>query len=247
MTREEKCDVFKQFFARSAALFNEFNEKCKSHSELRESYGFYIKPGQDDDEVNIFFGDRAYRATQAGAWKDKAYGPYLQYFQIDNGNVFVNLYPARTDNHRTTEEFITIDYIKKTKILLNKKYIAKHYKYLVSCLAVTSIENEPSIADNISFLYLRVTKKYVNRKIMHEPRINKYLKIAITLILTVGFSGFLVSFIPVFTNYNRNKKIETKIETIIENMNQITNTLNEINSGIDNYRYIIELEKTMDE
>jgi hypothetical protein len=50
------------------------------------------------------------------------------------------------------------------------------------------------------------------------------------LILTVGFSGFLLAFIPLFTNQNRNKGLEKQIEILIDKQDKIIELLNNINA-----------------
>jgi hypothetical protein len=258
MTRLEKYDVFKQFFATAGERFNEINANYKQHLDLRNSHGFCIVPGsrnggQDTTVVDIFFGHRPYRSSkkiegmQISTQVDIAYGSSLFYKQIDNGNILVHLYPAYTESHKAQEQFILIDYIRDPKKLLNKKYIDKHYKYLVSYLVVTSIENKPNIIDKGRILYLRMVKRYYSNNVTYEPKISKYLANAFKLILTVGFSGFLLAFIPLFANQNKNKELEKQVEVLIESQNKIIELLNSINEKSDTDDYTIQLEEIKNE
>jgi hypothetical protein len=252
MTRLEKYDVFKQFFTTAEKIFNEIHTRYKPHYDLRNSYGFYIAPGsrnggQDTTVVDVFFGHRPYRTSkkierlQITTQVEIANGTSLLYYQVDTGDIFVELAPAFTEKHKAQEEFIIIDYIKKPKKLLNSRFLRKHYKYLVSYLAVTSIEDKPNIVDKVIVAYLRMTKRYYNNKITYEPKITKYLTNVLKLILTVGFSGFLLAFIPFFANQSKNKELEKQNEIIIEKQNEIIEILNSINVKTDNRDYALQL------
>jgi hypothetical protein len=254
MTRINKYDVFEQFFVSAKERFSEIHTNYKPHYDLRNSYRFYIVPGsrnggRDTTIVDVFFGHRAYRSSkkvngmQIIIQNEIAYGTSLFYYQVDTGDILVKLNPAFTEKHKAREEFIIIDYIKNPKKLLNTRFLRKHYKYLVSYLAVTSIENKPSIIDRAIILYLRMTKRYYNNETTYEPRINKYLSNAFKLILTVGFSGFLLAFIPLFASQNRNKELEKQNEIIIENQNKIIEILNSINAKTNTENYRLQLDE----
>jgi hypothetical protein len=254
MTRLEKYETFKQFYATAGERFKKIHENYKSHYELRNSYGFYIAPGsrnggQDTTVVDVFFGHRPYRTSkkiegmQIITQVDTAHGTSLFYYQIDTGDILVELTPAFTEKHKAQEEFIIIDFIKNPKKLLDSNFLRKHYKYLVSYLAVTSIENKPTVIDKAIIFYLRMTKRYYNNKTTYEPKIRKYISNAFKLILTVGFSGFLLAFIPLFTNQNRNKELERQIEIVIEKQNRIIELLNNINAKDSVKDYSPQLEE----
>jgi hypothetical protein len=254
MTRLEKYEIFKKFFATSEKNFNELHENYKPHYDLRNSYGFYIAPGsrnggQDTTVVDVFFGHRPYRTSkkiegmQITTQVEIANGTSLFYYQVDTGDVFVELTPAFTEKHKAQEEFIIIDFIKDTKKLLNINFLKKHYKYLVAYLAVTSIENKPTIMDKAMIFCLRMTKRYYNNKTTYEPKIRKYVSNIFKLILTVGFSGFLLAFIPLFTNQNKNKELEKQIEILIEKQNRIIELLNNINTKTAIEDYGLQLEE----
>jgi hypothetical protein len=241
MTRLEKYEIFKQFFTGAGEKFKGIHENYKPHYDLRNSYGFYIAPGsrnggQDPTVVDVFFGHRPYRTSkksegvQITTQVETAHGTSLFYYQVDTGDIFVKLTPAFTENRKAQEEFIILDFIKNPKKLLNGKFLKKHYKCLVAYLAVTSIENKPTIVDRAIVFYLRMTKRYYNNKTTYEPKIRKYISNAFKLILTVGFSGFLLAFIPLFTNQNRNKGLEKQIEILIDKQDKIIELLNNINA-----------------
>jgi hypothetical protein len=130
---------------------------------------------------------------------------------------------------------------------LDNKFLKRHYRYLVSYLAVTSIENKPNLIDRATVFHLRMTKRYYNNKTTYEPKIKKYLTNAFKLILTVGFSGFLLAFIPLFANQNKNKELEKQIEVLIESQNKIIELLNSINEKSDTVDYTIQFEKIKNE
>ena len=254
MTRLERYDIFKKFFANSGDIFNEINNKYKPHADLRRSHGFYVAPGsrnggQDTTVVDVFFGHRPYNSSkkiinmQITTEIDIAYGTSLHYWQLDNGYIFVTLYPAYTEKHKTQEEFIIFDEIKDPRKLLKRNYIMKHYKYLVSYLAVTCIEDRPRIIDRIKIFYLRSVKKYYINKITYEAKIKKQLVNILKLILTIGFSGFLLAFLPLFINLNKNKEVEKQINTLIEKQEEVINVLKMLNKKINDFDYIIQIEE----
>jgi len=253
MTRLEKYDVFSQFHVQVKELFTEINTNYKPHFDLRNSYGFYIAPGscmggQNPTIVEVVYGNRAYRsATRVMNGHETyeaeiAYGTRLCYKQIDTGDILTILYPATTKTHKALEEYFIIDFIKKPKKLLTKKYLTKHFKFMVSYLAVTSVENRPKLIDRIRVFYLRMFKIYSKENTTHEPKIKKYLKKGIIQILIVGFSGFLLAFLPLFINLNRNKQLEKQIETLIENQNKIILLLDTMLEKHDSENYILYLE-----
>jgi hypothetical protein len=254
MTRLEKYEIFKQFFATAGEKFKEIHENYKPHYDLRNSYGFYIAPGsrnggQDLTVVDVFFGHRPYRTSkkiegvQITTQVEIAHGTSLFYYQVDTGDILVKLTPAFTENHKAPEEFIILDFIKNPKRLLNGNFLKKHYKCLVAYLTVTSIENKPTIIDRAIVFYLRMTKRYYNNKITYEPKIRKYISNAFKLILTVGFSGFLLAFIPLFTNQNRNKELEKQIEILIDKQNRIIGLLSNLDTKTTIEDYSLQLEE----
>jgi hypothetical protein len=254
MTRLEKYEIFKQFFATAGEKFKKIHENYKPHYDLRNSYGFCIAPGsrnggQDLTVVDVFFGHRPYRTSkkiegmQITTQVETANGTSLFYHQIDTGDILVKLTPAFTEEHKAQEQFIIIDFIKNPKKVLNITFLRKHYKYLVAYLAVTSIENKPTIIDRAIVFYLRMTKRYYNNKITYEPKIRKYISNAFKLILTVGFSGFLLAFIPLFTNQNRNKELEKQIEILIDKQNRIIGLLSNLDTKTTIEDYSLQLEE----
>ena len=255
MTRLEKYEIFEQFYKESKKQFIEINTNYKPHFDLRQSYGFYVAPGsrnggQDITVVEVLYGNRPYRKInniiQETIDLETAYGSRLYYQQIDTGDILLILNPAYTEKHKPQEQFIIIDYIKNPQKLLNRKYIFKHFRYMVSYLAVTSIENRPKLIDRIRIFYLRISKRYnVDNKI-YEPKINRFFVKALKQILTVGFSGFLIAFLPLFINLNRNKYIEKQIEKVIESQNKIIKLLDSINETPKPENYSLYLEEIKD-
>jgi len=258
MTRLEKNKFFKQFYEEAEKQFEEINASYKSHFELRNSYGFCVAPGSsidglDTTVVEVLFGSKPYRRTekiiemQIKTEVESAYGSKLCYHQIDNGDVFVFLHPAYTESHRAQENFIIIDHTRNSKKLLNKKFIFKHYKSMVSYLAVTSIENSPKLSDRIRILYLRTFKTYYSENTTYKPKFIVCLGKCIKQILIVGFSGILLAFLPLFINLNRNKYLEKKVETMIESQNKIIMLLDKINENSKHEDYSIYLEEIKNE
>jgi len=254
MTRRERYDIFKDFYSNSGKLFEEINSKNKQHIELRNAYGLCIAPGsrnggQDTTVVEVFFGNRPYHTSkkidnlQITTEVEIAYGSTLHFFQIDTGYIFVTLYPAYTEKYKAQEEFIILGMVKNPKKLLQIKYITRLFKYLVSYLAVTSIEDKPTIIDRLRVFYLRMTRKYYIDKVTYEPKIKQFTVSAIKILLTVGFSGFLIASLPLFANLNRNKEIEKRINILIEKQNEIIEILNEINEKPPDENYTTQIEE----
>jgi hypothetical protein len=258
MTRLEKYDIYNQFFAQAKEFFTEIDANYKPHFDLRKSYGLYIAPGscmggQEPTVVEVIYGNKSYRsATKIVRGHETyeaeiAYGSRLYYQQIDTGDILLILNPAYTEKHKAQEQFIIIDYIKNPKKLLNKKYISKHFRYMVSYLAVTSIENKPKLSDRIRIFYLRIAKSYNVENKNYEPRIKRFLAKAFIQILIVGFSGILLAFLPLFINLNRNKQLEKQVEAVIESKNKIIMLLDMINEKSEPKDYSLYLEEIKDE
>jgi hypothetical protein len=253
MTRLERYNIFKEFFSNSKKMFKEIDTNYKQHTDLRQAYGFHIAPGssiggQDINVVEVFFGNRPYQTSKKikdlkiTTETEIAYGSKLHFFQVDTGYVFITMYPAYTKTHKPQEEFILWGVVKNPKKLMQINFITKLYKYLVSYLAVTSIDDKPKIVDRLKIFYLRMTRKYYTENVTKEARIKWFMGSAIKIILTVGLSGFLISFIPFFNNLNRNKEIEKQMNVLIERQNEIINVLNKINERpqVVDYTYQIE-------
>jgi hypothetical protein len=244
MTRKDKYEVFNKFFTNSEKWFSEQKNINDNHPNTTQSYGFFVAPGSrngglDDRVVEVFFGHRPYRISKTInnqlQWETQteiARGATLHYQQFDNGDVFVVLHPAYTESHKPTEEVIVLNHLKNPKKLLNKKTIKKHWKCLSSYMAVTSIEVDYTIIDKLRIAWLRFVKQTIPRKdmsgLVYETRIGKISKNIVKQILTVGFSGFLLSFIPFFINRDKNSEIEEKLNVLLKQQTYIIELSEEI-------------------
>jgi hypothetical protein len=246
MKRLEKYTGFQQFYKNSKNIFKEVVEKYDNHKNLTREYNFIVVPGSRNGGLNehiveAFFGNINYRRTKIvgpqfniSEQTETAQGAALSYVQIDNGNIHVVLYPAYTESHRSSEECIVLDYIKNPKKLLSKQTIKKHWKYLSSYMAVTSIDEDYCFIDKLRVAYIRFAKQTILQKDFgekYETKLRKFLKTVIIQILTVGFSGFLLAFIPFFIN--KDNKISQMIDIIIEEQERIKNLHEEIKEEID--------------
>jgi len=198
----------------------------------------------------VFYGNRIFdsiKVRQGFQLKDELlseHGAVLEYYLIDNGNVFVSLKPAKTKNFSANEDFIMIDIIDKTKKLNKISVIKKHWKYFISYMKVTSLEGNPRIIDKFRVWKLRLLKTIYRDNKALEKKLYAALKTVFKFILTVGLSGFILVLLSTFqSNKSKDpiieelKNIQKKQEEIINNFknnkqSEIENRLSDINKNI---------------
>ena len=263
LTRQERYDYFNKFFSQAQDLFNEIYKNDKEHSKLKDLYGFSVESVYNNKQhelpnVIVYFNDRPYcnMVVHEACEKEnkKESGPKLIYRQMDNGNILISLYPACIYKKRLTKNTITLDYLKDVRKLFDKKYIKKHFKYLVSYLAVTSIDYDPNFVDRIRLFYLRNYKRHDRKNTIPESKLRKHSKKFALIIATAIVSVILTLFISFFAHYKRDKFLVQAVKSVTNNLNDITNTLNELNIRNIIYHYsniseevIIELTDNEDE
>jgi len=238
MKRIDKFQSFQQFKAKSKEIFEALSE-VKSNQELKRMYGFSVAPGSrhgglDPQIIEVFYGQRPVHMKQVvnsdftvNTVILNEMGANLYYQQLDNGNVHVSIYPAWTETLKPIEEFIIVDYIRNPKKLLSKRTQRKHFNWLKAYMSYTSIEKQYTFSDWLKVVYLKQAKAIFSNKKTIEPRIKRFLLKALQLIITVGFSGFCLAFIPFFTNSTKkqNQEIILKYDQIISKQSEIINLL----------------------
>lgn len=231
----DKYKIFEEFKNTSKDKFNKFAE-CKFISKaMKDLHSFIVAPGSrngglDKRTVEVFFGFRPFDSKQyfqnfeIETELEMEYGATLHYHQLDNGNVIVSLYPARTKSLKVIEESIILDYIKNPKYLLKDKHLLKHLKMLSAYMNKTALEGDPTVVDKIKVWYLKNFKEVIINKKIHNPKYKKVVFEMIKFVLTIGLSGFLIYIISIFTNPNA--ILNDRLMKVIANQNEIINQLN---------------------
>lgn len=100
-------------------------------------------------------------------------------------------------------------------------------------MAVTCSENLATPFDRLIVFYLRSFKQLCIKNTVQRSKFYKILKKALTIIFTVGFSGFCLAFIPFFSNSKQLNELTNEVKEINQQLQQIEIVQNELNSKID--------------
>lgn len=132
--------------------------------------------GQDHTLVEVFFGKRPHSATGPihESASQQAFvtetGAELRYILLINGNVLVQLYPANTPSLGSNYDWILVDSLESASALLNKKILHRHWRYLVSCMATTSVVGAARWRDNWRMTWLQLWREtYAEGKLNPAP------------------------------------------------------------------------------
>ena len=102
-----------------------------------------------------------------------------------------------------------------------------------SYMAVTCSENVATVLDKIVVFYLKTFKEVCINGQVQITKICKLLKKLVTILFTVGFSGFCLAFIPFFSNSKQLSELTNEVKDINQQIQQLEAIQNELNSKID--------------
>lgn len=245
MTRQEKYNEFQKFIKNSENDYKEISSKSRKFADLNNLYGFHVAPGGrnggiDDRLVDVFYGHRPIGVKhyvgsnfQIQNKTEIENGCQISFHHLINGKTFVTLYPCNSETFKFAEDFIILDFINNTKKLCKKRIQKKYCKFLNSYMAVTCSENLATPFDRLIVFYLRSFKQLCIKNTVQRSKFYKILKKALTIIFTVGFSGFCLAFIPFFSNSKQLNELTNEVKEINQQLQQIEIVQNELNSKID--------------
>ena len=200
--RYRRIKDFEKLKKISRVVFEDCLSNNKSHSRLKDLFSFYVvengrNGGIDHRRLDVFYGNRPYdESTQADEngklinVLDTAYGASLVYTRTDEGQVFCQLFPARTKKQGPIEDCIIIGLVKEPHKLIAKANL--HAKYLVSYMAATCIDGKANFWQKITVSYLWTVKQNIIDGTIRDRKIWIYFKRFLIFILTVGCSGFVL-------------------------------------------------------
>ena len=102
-----------------------------------------------------------------------------------------------------------------------------------SYMAVTCSENVASISDKIIVFYLKTFKELCINGQVQITKFCKLLKRLAKIIITVGFSGFCLAFIPFFSNSKQLNELTNEVKEINLQLQQMKIIQTELTSKID--------------
>ena len=248
--RQKKFRDFNKFYNTCEDLFKEFENNDKSSEFFRNNYILNIVPGSrhggnDKRTVEVFYGSRPFDFINEGnrRWKTiTEYGATLLYEQFDKGFVIISFYPAKTENLKQEEDFITYKFLTKPKKLLKKSYLKKHYRRLVAYMESTSIDGQPSLKQKLLVWSMKFFKPMVVNKQARKSKFRKYYSEILKYTLTVGLSGFLIFLITLYKDNSLKDEIKTSIQiqeknsTLLDSINNNLKKLNKDSTSIKNGR-----------
>ena len=100
-------------------------------------------------------------------------------------------------------------------------------------MAVTCSENLATPFDRLIVFYLRSFKQLCIKNTVQRSKFFKILKKVLTIVFTVGFSGFCLAFIPFFSNSKQLNELTNEVKEINQQLQQIEIIQDELNSKID--------------
>lgn len=245
MTRQEKYKDFQEFKKQSENDYKSIITGVKKYPDLNNLYGFYVAPGGrnggiDDRLVDVFYGHRPIGVKRyIGSnlqIQDKTEienGCQISFHHLINGKTFVTLYPCNSETFKFAEDFIILDFINNPKKLCKKRIQKKYCKFLNSYMAVTCSENLATPFDRLIVFYLRSFKQLCIKNTVQRSKFFKILKKVLTIVFTVGFSGFCLAFIPFFSNSKQLNELTNEVKEINQQLQQIEIIQDELNSKID--------------
>lgn len=245
MTRQEKYKDFQEFKKQSENDYKSIITGVKKYPDLNNLYGFYVAPGGrnggiDDRLVDVFYGHRPIGVKRyIGSnlqIQDKTEienGCQISFHHLINGKTFVTLYPCNSETFKFAEDFIILDFINNPKKLYKKRIQKKYCKFLNSYMAVTCSENLATPFDRLIVFYLRSFKQLCIKNTVQRSKFFKILKKVLTIVFTVGFSGFCLAFIPFFSNSKQLNELTNEVKEINQQLQQIEIIQDELISKID--------------
>lgn len=245
MTRQEKFQEFQKFKQKSENDYKTIASNSKNNKDLEKLYGFYVAPGGrdggiNDRLVNIFYGHRPIGVKryigsnfQVQTKTEIENGCQLSFHHLYNGKTFVTLYPCNSETFKFAEEFIVLDFLNNPKKLSSQRKQKMYFKLLNTYMAVTCSENNANIIEHLIVFYLRNFKQKCINNTVQRSNFFKASKKALTIIITVGFSGFCLAFIPFFSNSKQLNELTKEVKEINQQLQQIEIIQDELNSKID--------------
>ena len=100
-------------------------------------------------------------------------------------------------------------------------------------MAVTCSENIATVFNKIIVFYLKSFKEVCINGQVQITKIHKHLKKLATIIITVGFSGFCLAFIPFFSNSKQLNELTNEVKEINQELQQMETVQHELISKID--------------
>ena len=245
MTRQEKYKEFQEFKKKSENEYKTMIVGLKNYPDLNNLYGFYVAPGGrnggiDDRLVDVFYGYRPIGVKryigsnlQIQNKTEIENGCQISFHHLINGKTFVTLYPCNSETFKFEEDFIVLDFLNDPRQLFTKRIQKKYCKFLNAYMAVTCSENLATLSDRLTVFYLRNFKQLCIKNTVQRSKVFKILKKALTIIFTVGFSGFCLAFIPFFSNSKQLNELTNEVKEINQQIQQIEAIQNELNSKTD--------------
>ena len=245
MTRQEKYNEFQKFIKNSENDYKEISSKLRKFADLNNLYGFHVAPGGrnggiDDRLVDVFYGHRPIGVKryvdsnfQIQDKTEIENGCQISFHHLINGKTFVTLHPCNSDTFKFAEGFIVLDYLSNPRKLLKKNVQKKYCKFLNAYMAVTCSESLATLFDRLIVFYLRSFKQLFINNVVQRSKFLKIIKKALTIIFTVGFSGFCLAFIPFFSNSKQFNELTNEVKEINQQLQHIEIIQDELNSKID--------------
>lgn len=218
--RIERIKKFEEFQNNKPNFFEEKKVNNTIYKKFDDYYSFCVCPKGRNGAISkrlyeVFYGRRIYEieeqirsdfGTQTKQLTET--GCTLSFGLNDHGYVAIILYPGKTDYTSQIETCIFIENYIHPKMLLNKRFLERQWKYFNSYMETTSIDGNPNLMDKIRVFYLKKFKNQVIEGKYQDKLIFTGLLTSLKFIGNVGLSGFLIYILTVLPNINSSKNYE---------------------------------------
>lgn len=234
-SRHQRNEDFEKFLGSAEERFNALKDSDDRAKYFESIYSFHSVSGgriggMDKRIFEVFFGKRPYDSIHRDLKLKHLVeeGSTLMIQVNDIGKVYVSIFPAKTEFRSLQESSITLHKSIEPSQLLSDRFIKKIWNNFISYTEYSSLDGDPSFWDKLRVRYLWYVKNIVIDTKEQETRLSKMIVRFFELIVTIGFSGFLIFIISLIINTNQESKLIEKLEHINKSVIELSKTIDQI-------------------
>lgn len=170
--RNKRSKDFETFYNQSKDIFEPFRTRGDREKYYQDLYMLCVCPGSRSGGcvsriVEFFWGRRIFDKNQSlsndgrrSLHFEAETGVTMLFFKNDDGYVSIQMYPACTEQHRPTEDFIFWKKSVDPSRLLQKSFQKRCWDAFMAYMEVTSLDGDPTLGQKLRVWYYR-NFKYV--------------------------------------------------------------------------------------
>lgn len=175
--------------------FEDFRNLIIKFREEHSGYEVYLK-GNHNDSITITYPKHRIACVEYydGLTYIEENCAFLHIWCNDLGKLFVTLHPCSSKYQRTKEKYVIVCNKNRTpSSKMQPLYLEKLLTYLDAYYNYTSIDGSTNIIKDIIVIWLKSTKHLVIDEIIQPRRTTVLFIKFLQWVITIGFSGILVS------------------------------------------------------